>query len=146
MLSFPPDWTFLAQIIIFVIVWTCLRKLLFEPNLSVLRTRQQRTTGATNDAAAVNTEAVTLDNQYKESLSAARAEARSRVEAIYKDAEDQAKSVVDAARKDAELSFLGIRGTLREETEQTQNTLRQQVDEFAREISEKLLERPIPKP
>ena len=32
MLSFPPDWTFLAQIIIFVIVWACMRKFLFEPN------------------------------------------------------------------------------------------------------------------
>ncbi len=146
MLSFPPDWTFLAQIIIFVIVWTCLRKLLFEPNLSVLITRQKRTTGATSEAAAVNTEALTLDKKYKESLSEARAEARSRVEAIYKDAEDQAKSVVDAARKDAEQSFLTIRGTLREEIEQTQNTLSRQVDEFAREISEKLLERSVPKP
>ena len=146
MLSFPPDWTFLAQVVIFVIVWTCLRKLLFEPNLSVLLERQKRTTGATSEAATLNTEALTLDNQYKESLSAARAEARSRVEAIYKDAEDQAKSVVDAARKDAEQSFLAIRSTLGEEIEQTQNTLRRQVDEFAREISEKLLERSIPKP
>ena len=146
MLSFPPDWTFLAQIILFVIVWTCLRKLLFEPNLSVLRTRQQRTIGTTTEAAAVHTEAVALDKQYKQSLSAARTEARSRVEAIYKDAEEQAKSVVEAAKKDAEQSVLGIRRTLREETEQTKNTLLKQVDNFAREISEKLLERSVPKP
>ena len=36
MLSFPPDWTFVFQIALFLVLWTFLRRLLFAPNLAVL--------------------------------------------------------------------------------------------------------------
>ena len=143
MLSFPPDWTFIAQIILFLIVWVCLRRLLFEPTLSVLKTREQRTEGAIQEAVAVKAEAEAMDEQYKIRLAASRAEARHRVDAIYKDAEDQARSVVESARKEAEQSIASIRGTLARDIQHTRQNLEEQIPQFADEISEKLLERPL---
>ena len=143
MLSFPPDWTFIAQIILFLVVWVCLRRLLFEPNLSVLKTREQRTAGALQEAVSVKAEAEAMDEQYKTRLASSRAEARQRVDAIYKDAEDQARSVVDVARKEAEQSISGMRETLSQDIQQTRQNLEEQVPQFAREISEKLLERSL---
>ena len=143
MLSFPPDWTFVAQIILFLIVWVCLRRFLFEPNLAVLKTRAQRTEGAMREAVVVKTEAQAMDEQYQTRLATSRAEARQRVDAIYKDAEDQARSVVEAARKEAEQSIANVRASLSEDIQRTRQSLEAQVGQFADEISEKLLERPL---
>lgn len=144
MLSFPPDWTFIAQIILFLIVWACLRRLLFEPNLAVLKSREQRTEGAMQEAVAVKAEAEAMDEQYKTRLATSRAEARQRVDAIYKDAEDHARSVVESARKEAEQSMAGIRDSLSQDIQRIRQNLEKQVPEFAHEISEKLLERSLP--
>ena len=143
MLSFPPDWTFVAQIILFLIVWVCLRRFLFEPNLAVLKTRALRTEGAMREAVAVKTEVQAMDEQYQTRLATSRAEARQRVDAIYRGAEDQARLVVEAARKEAEQSIATVRTSLSEDIQRTRQSLEAQVGQFADEISEKLLERPL---
>ena len=143
MLSFPPDWTFIAQIVLFLIVWTCLRRLLFEPNLSVLKTRKQRTEGAMQESALVKAEVEQMNEQYQARLATTRTEARQKVDTIYKDAELQARSVVEAARKEAGKSVVGLRQTLSQDIENTRQSLEEQLPQFAREISEKLLERPF---
>ena len=143
MLSFPPDWTFIAQIILFLIVWTCLRRLLFEPNLTVLKTRKQRTEGAMQEAVVVKAETEAMDKQYQTRLAASRTEARQRVDAIYKDAEDQARSVIESARNEAEQSVAGIRDTLTKDIRDTRQNLEDQIPQFAAAIGEKLLERSL---
>ena len=141
MLSFPPDWTFIAQIVLFLIVWTCLRRLLFEPNLSVLKTREQRTEGAIKESALVKAEVEQMNEQYLARLATTRTEARQKVDTIYKDAELQARSVVEAARKEAGKSVVDLRQMLSQDIENTRQSLEEQLPQFGREISEKLLER-----
>ena len=144
MLSFPPDWTFIAQIVLFLIVWTCLRRLLFEPNLSVLKTRKQRTDGAMKESALVKAEVEQMNEQYQVRLATTRAEARQKVDTIYKDAELQARSVVEAARKEAGKSVVDLRQMLSQDIENTRQSLEEQLPQFGREISEQLLERSFP--
>lgn len=143
MLSFPPDWTFIAQIVLFLIVWTCLRRLLFEPNLSVLKTRKQRTEGAMQESARVKADVEQMNEQYRARLATTRTEARQKVDTIYKNAELQARSVVEAARKEAAKSTASIRQTLSQDVENTRQSLEELLPQFARKISEKLLERPF---
>ena len=143
MLSFPPDWTFIAQIILFLIVWVCLRRFLFEPNLAVLKTRAQRTEGAMREAVTVKAEAEAMDEQYQTRLATSRAEARQRVDAIYKDAEDQPAQLLKSARKKPNNPLPTSRASLSEDIQRTRQSLETQVGQFADEISEKLLERPL---
>ena len=143
MLSFPPDWTFIVQIVLFLIVWTCLRRLLFEPNLSVLTTRKQRTEGAIKESALVKAEVEQMNEQYLVRLATTRTEARQKVDTIYKNAELQARSVVEAAQEEAGKSVIGLRQTLSQDIENTRQSLEELLPQFAREISEKLLERPF---
>ena len=143
MLSFPPDWTFVAQIVLFLIVWASLRRLLFEPNLSVLKKRKERTEGAIEESALIEAEVDQLNEQYEARLATTRAEARQKVDTIYKDAELQARSVVEAAHKEAGNSVVGLRQTLSQDIENTRQSLEEQLPQFGREISEKLLERPF---
>lgn len=143
MLSFPPDWTFIAQIVLFLIVWTCLRRLLFEPNLTVLKARDRRTKGAIKESALVKAEVEQMNEEYQARLATTRTEARQKVDTIYKDAELQARSVVEAARKEAGKSVVGLRRTLSQDIKNTRQSLEELLPQIAREISEKLMERPL---
>ncbi len=95
------------------------------------------------EAAAVKAEAEARGEQHQTRLATSRAEARQRVDAIYKDAEDQARSVVEAARQEAEQSTANVRASLSEDIRRTRQSLEAQVGQFADEIGEKLLERPL---
>jgi hypothetical protein len=50
MLTFPPDISFVVQIVSFLVLWFGLKRLLFDPALHVLEERERRTVGA-RDAA-----------------------------------------------------------------------------------------------
>lgn len=141
MLSFPPDWTFLAQIGLFLLVWQCLRRFVFEPNLAVLQDRQERTEGVKDEVATVKTETQAMRDEHQRRLADARAQARQRVDAAYQAAEVRARETVDAARKEADASIADVRETIEREIRRTRQTLESDLPGFAREIGEKLLER-----
>ncbi len=57
MLTFPPDWTFLFQIFLFLVLWIFLKRLLFDPVLSVLEGRKGRSEGTLEEARRSREEA-----------------------------------------------------------------------------------------
>lgn len=53
MLTFPPDYTFVVQLVTFFVLWLGLKRLLFDPVLQVIEQREARTVGAQQAAAAL---------------------------------------------------------------------------------------------
>jgi F0F1-type ATP synthase membrane subunit b/b' len=51
MIAFPPDITFVIQIISFFVLWFGLKRLLFDPVLQVVDERKARTVGVREEAA-----------------------------------------------------------------------------------------------
>lgn len=146
MLSFPPDWTFVFQIILFLVLWVCLRRLLFEPNLAVLKTREQRGAGALQEASRVTSEAEEMAEQYKTRLAQTRAGAMQQVDTVYRAAEEQARHLIEAARAEATQTVTNMRETLSQELVATRQDLEKGVPDFSRGIAEKLLGRPLTQP
>ena len=142
MLSFP-DWTFFFQIALFLCLWTFLRRFLFEPNFSVLTSREQRSAGALQEASTVKSEAEAIGKQYQAQLTATRAEATQQGDAIYREAEVQAQGLIDSARADAAQTVSQLRATLQKDMEETRLTLEERAPEFSREIAQKLLGRSL---
>ncbi len=143
MLSFPPDWTFVFQIILFLVLWTFLRRLLFEPNLAVLKNREERNAGALKEASRVKAEAEAMDEQYRTRLTGIRAGAMQQVDTVYREAEEQARVLIESARADAASTMAGLRETLAQELAQARQSLTASVPAFSREIAAKLLGRPL---
>lgn len=143
MLSFPPDWTFVFQIVLFLVLWACLRRLLFEPNFAVMQQREQRSEGALQAARQVRVEAAAMDEQYKTRLSETRTGTMQQVDMVYREAEEQARSLTDAARSEAAHTVAGMREDLQKEMVAAKQDLEARVPEFARGITEKLLGRPL---
>ena len=146
MLSFPPDWTFVFQIALFLVLWTFLRRLLFEPNLAVLQDREQRGAGALQDASRVKAEAEEMAEQYKARLAETRAGVMQQVDMVYREAEEQARELVEAARAEATRTVASMRDTLSRELIEARRGLEERVPEFSHEIAAKLLGRPLTEP
>jgi len=142
-LSFPPDWTFVFQIILFLVLWTYLRRLLFEPNLAVLKSREERSAGALQEASRVKAEAEAMSEQYRTQLAGIRVGAMQQVDAVYREAEEQAHELLESARANAAHTMAGLRETLAQELAQARQSLTASVPTFSREIATKLLGRPL---
>ncbi len=142
MLSFP-DWTFLLQIALFLLLWTFLRRSLFEPNFAVLKEREERGAGAVKEASRVKAEAQAMGEQYATQLLAARTGATQQVDALYRDAEAQAQSVINAAREEATQTIAQMRDSLQKEIAEARNSLEVRAPEFSNEIAQKLLGRSL---
>jgi F-type H+-transporting ATPase subunit b len=142
-LSFPPDWTFVFQIILFLALWTFLRRLLFEPNLAVLKSREERTAGALQEASRVKAEAEVMGEQYRTHLAGLRVGAAQQVDTVYQEAEKQAQGVIESARAEAARTMADMRAALAQELAQARQSLTANVPTFSRDIAAKLLGRPL---
>ncbi len=143
MLSFPPDWTFVFQILLFLVLWTFLRRLLFEPHLAVLKTREDRGAGVLKEASQVKAEAEEMGEQYRTRLTEIRAGAMQQVDIVYREAEEQTRALLVSARADAARTVAGMRETLAQELAEARQSLTASVPTFSREIAAKLLGRPL---
>lgn len=142
MLSFP-DWTFFFQIVLFLCLWTFLRRFLFEPNVSVLQSREQRSAGALSEASKIKADAETIEERYRSQLTEARVGATQHVDSIYREAEAQAQNLIDAVRAEAARTIDQMRETLRQEIADARRSLEERAPEYSRDIAYKLLGRSL---
>jgi F-type H+-transporting ATPase subunit b len=137
------DWTFAFQIILFLVLWAFLRRFLFEPHFEVMEQRGHRSEGAIKQAQRVKAEVGEMEAQYKSRLAATRTGAMQQVDTVSREAEGQAQAITDAARTEADKILSDMRATLQQEIASTRKELQSRAPEFARNISEKLLGRPL---
>lgn len=137
------DWTFAFQIILFLVLWAFLRRFLFEPHFEVMEQREHRSEGAIKQAQQVRVEVGEMEEQYKSRLAATRTGAMQQVDTISREAEEQAQAITDVARNEADKILTDMRATLQQEIANTRKELQSRAPEFARNISEKLLGRPL---
>ena len=143
MLKIPPDYTFLVEIAIFVVLWLVLRRLWFEPALRIIHERTRRSEGAIQEARAVQAEAQRLRAEHAAALDQARTEAQRELQEIVRGAEAEQKRVLAEAREDAQRILNEVRGRVAEEVAAERRTLRDQAEDIAREVARKLLGRPV---
>ena len=137
------DWTFAFQILLFLVLWAFLRRFLFEPQFEIMQQREHRSEGAIKQAQRVKAEVGEMEEQYKSRLAATRMGAMQQVETTYREAEGQAQVITDVARSEANKILADMHATLQQEIADTRKELQARVPEFARNISEKLLGRPL---
>ena len=143
MLKIPPDYTFLVQIAIFLVLWVVLKRLWFDPALRVVRERRVRSEGALNEARAIQAEAERLRAEHARSLEEARAEAQREMGEIVRRAEADQKRVVAEAHAEAERVLATAREQIGRDVTTARQSLRESAHEVARAVAEKLLGRPV---
>lgn len=142
MLAFPPDWTFFGQILLFLLLWAVLRRMLFEPTLTLLANREQHSAGALQEAAQIKADAEVKGQEYRRQLAKARSGAMQEVEAVYHEAQEQSQALVEQARDESAQTLAQMRQTLEVEIAAARQDLEQRIPDFSNEIAERLLGRP----
>lgn len=143
MLKIPPDYTFVLQVIIFVVFWLAMKRLWIDPALRVLHERSRRSEGAVREAQVLQVEAERMRAEHAAALEEAKAEAQREMQEIVRTAQAEQQRLIGEARTDAQRTLTEVRGHIAEEMAAARQGLRAQAGEIAREVARKVLGRPV---
>jgi len=101
MIKLPPDWTFVAQIVAFVVFWQLMRWAVFGPTQRVLAARAKRIAGDRERAEAMRAEAAAISATVDAQLTEGRAEGARAADAIRREAEAEEQSILGRYREQA---------------------------------------------
>jgi F-type H+-transporting ATPase subunit b len=141
MLTFPPDSSFLIQIVLFVLLWIGLKRLLFDPVMHVLEARDARTSGLNREATAMKASAEQSAGEYERRMHEVRHEISAEAEAERTAAHTEERQLIAEARQRASSRLMQLRETLAGEAEVARAALAAE----ARDLSVRMFERAVGK-
>jgi len=142
MIKLPPDWTFVAQIICFVVFWQIMRWALFTPVQRALATRAARTTGARARADALRADAATLAANVEAQLAEGRRAGARQADEIRRRAEAEEQATLARYRDQALAVLERERATTDAQVAAARAPLRGEADRLAASVVTKVLGRP----
>jgi F-type H+-transporting ATPase subunit b len=143
MLKFPPDYTFLVQVAIFIALWVLLKRLWFDAALRIIRERTKRSAGAIEEARAIQAEAEQLRARHAAAMEEARAGAQRELQEMLREAEAEQQRLIADARADAQRTLAEARSRIAEEVTTARQQLRDSAHEIGRIVAQKVLGRPV---
>lgn len=141
MIKLPPDWTFVAQLVCFLLFWQLMRWALFAPVQRALEARAARTTGDRARAESVRAEAATLAADVEAQLAEARREGTRDADEIRRRAEAEEQSILSRYRDEVLALLECERTTTSTQVVAARAPLRAEVDRLAASVVAKVLGR-----
>src|SRR5512139_4188687 len=143
MLTFPPDITFVIQIVSFVVLWFGLKRLAFDPIQQVLDERERRTDGARRAADEMRAAAQVSSGEYDRRMQGLRVELAREAEAARAATQHEQRQVLAAARDRAGAQVQEVRDRLAAEAEAARPTLAAEARTLAARIVERIAGRSV---
>lgn len=142
MLAFPPDTSFLIQIVSFLVLFVGLKNLIFDPTMKVIEERERRTAGAAHAAHDLKDESARHAAEYDAKLQAVRAELSAATEAARVEIEGEERRIVNGARNSASEQLTTVRARLSEQATQARQKLAGDASGLAAQVFERVVGRP----
>ncbi len=139
MLTFPPDFSFVVQLVSFFILWLGLKRLAFDPFVALLEAREARTVGARKEAQHLTASAQEAEAEYDQRVHAARQAAAADVDATRGVTESEERRLLDSARTEAGVRLTELRETLARQRDAARASLAGE----ARGLSDRIVEQVI---
>jgi len=143
MLTFPPDFTFVIQLVSFFILWVGLKRLLFDPVLQVLEQREARTTGARHTAAEMSAAAQTAQAEYERGLHDVRLALAAEADAARNANQAEEQRLLSDARSQAGTQLSQLRESLRRQADAARPALTAEAHDLAGRIVERVVGRSV---
>jgi F-type H+-transporting ATPase subunit b len=135
------DYTVVAQIFFFLVLWFSLSRVLFRPFLKMLEERERKTEGAREEAAAQVQEGEKLRIEYEQALAAAEQEGIALKERLLTDGRRTRDEILNRAREEAAARLQEVRETTAKELARERPSAAQEAETIARAVVEKILGR-----
>ena len=137
------DFSLAVQIILFLILWSILRRVLFGPVGRLMAERDRRTEGAQAEARSMLEEGKELQERYDAAIAKARAEGEA-IKAEIRDEAVKARNVILSQGRDAATEKIQeIREEVRKELEEARGVASANADALAQQMAEKVLGRTL---
>jgi F0F1-type ATP synthase membrane subunit b/b' len=143
MLTFPPDSTFVIQIVSFLVLWFGLKRLLFDPMLGVLQEREARTTGARQAAAEMNAAAHVTETEYERRMHEVRQALAAEADAAHHANQAAGQRLLSDTRAEASTQLSQLRDSLRRQVEEARPGLSAAARDLASRISARVIGRQL---
>ncbi len=137
MLTFPPDITFVIQIVSFFVLWFGLKRLAFDPIQQVLEERERRTEGARRAAEEMRAAAQVSSSEYERRMQDLRVELAREGEGARAATQNEQRRLLAEARERAGAQVQEVRERLATEAEAARATLSIE----ARSLAARMVER-----
>jgi len=141
MLTFPPDFSFVIQIISFFILWVGLKNLLFDPTVHVLEERQSRTSGARRVAAEMNAAAQVSQAEYERRMRDVRQAIATEAAKAHNAIQAEEQRLLSDTRAQASTQLTQLRDSLRRQADDVRPALATEARDLASRIVERVVGR-----
>ena len=137
------DFSLVVQIVLFLILWSILRRVLFGPVGRLMAERERRTEGAHAEARSLAEEGKELQAQYDAAIAQARAEGEA-IKSEIRDEAIKARNVILSQGRDAATQKIQeIREEVQKELEAARRVAATNAEALAQEMAEKVLGRKL---
>ncbi len=137
------DYSLVVQIVLFLILWSILRRVLFGPVGRLMAERERRTEGSHAEARSLTEEGQELQAQYNAAIATARAEGEAIKSEIREEALKARNLILSQGRDAATQKIQEIREEVRSELEAARRVASANAEALAQEMAEKVLGRKL---
>ena len=137
------NFSIVYQIINFLILIWILNVILYKPIQKILNQRKEKVSGLEQNIAALGQEATQQDNAYDEGMRAARSKAKKEKEAMMEAASTEEKAILAKINAKAQADMAEVKNKIAKDVEQVGSALQNQVNDFAADITQKILGRAV---
>ncbi|TVR01426.1 MAG: hypothetical protein EA398_10065 [Deltaproteobacteria bacterium] len=137
--SMELDASFVAALVLFLLVYLFLSNVLIKPYVALVQKRDALTKGTKDAAVGMRAEAERVVSEYEESMKAARLEASGLREELRRSGQQEEQRLVEGARRDATTRSAEARTSLEAQIAEARTGLEQRADELADEIASRVL-------
>lgn len=138
-----PDGTLILHVIIILVMVWILNKTLYKPINRILEAREKRTRGRMSEAQEILTEVSEKVSNYERQLRQARAEGYALAEQERTAAMQERQGQLNEMRQQLSESIAQEKQTIQTQVEEARVTLESESRRIAREIGERVLDRPV---
>jgi len=136
-----PDWTIIASALIFLFTLWALNRLLFQPLFRILDERKSKTTDMKNEAERTEAKRDALFQNYAEKIKAEKQRGYQQAEEARKEALAERLALINEARRESDTILADAKEQIEQEIQAVKRTLKHDVEEMARIIADRVLER-----
>jgi len=135
------DYTLWIQIVNFLFLIFILNVLLYKPILGIIEKRKENIEGSEQEIKELNLTIEQKEARYEEKLRLAKSDALEKKKAIVQEGAEAAKGILDAARGEVPRIVEQFEGKITKEVAEARRVLREQSENIAIEIAEKVMGR-----
>ena len=138
-----PDGSFIIQIVNFLFTIWVLNVLLYKPIRKILTRRKEKVDGLELSIETCNNDVREKDDAFTAGIKEARANGFKKKNDLLQQAADEEKSIIADINTKAQAELAQIREKIRQDVEVARESLQKEIDDFANQISQKILGRTV---